>query len=90
MVTLEHGSLSLNSLANSLCNLGTRKKTYNFNEFSKNDLIVETLINEDCHLNSLQEFILTRAFQFRVFIVVFIVKGFQVTKKTGVLSLCII
>jgi hypothetical protein len=30
--TLEHGSLSLNSLAYSRGNLGTRKKTYNFNE----------------------------------------------------------
>jgi len=29
MATLEHGSLSLNSLANSLGNLDTRKKTYN-------------------------------------------------------------
>jgi hypothetical protein len=29
LTTLEHGSLSLNSLANSLGNLGTRKKTYN-------------------------------------------------------------
>jgi hypothetical protein len=28
LATLEHGSLSLNSLANSLGNLGTHKKTY--------------------------------------------------------------
>jgi hypothetical protein len=30
LATLEHGSLSLNSLANSLGNLGTHKKTYNW------------------------------------------------------------
>jgi hypothetical protein len=38
---MEHGSLSLNSLAYSLGNLGTRKKTYNFNVFLKNGLIVK-------------------------------------------------
>ena len=62
---LEHGSLSLNSLANSLGNLGTRKKTFNFNVLSRNELIVilkfqrikvgkkqssETLINEEALL----------------------------------------
>ena len=46
LVTLEHGSLSLNSLANSLGNLGTRKKTYNFNVLSKNDLIVKLKFQE--------------------------------------------
>jgi len=64
LVTLEHGSLSLNSLANSLGNLGTRKKTYNFNvfkEWSNREVeiprikvgkkqTVETLINKEALL----------------------------------------
>jgi len=60
LATLEHGSLSLNILANSLGNLGTRKKTYCWTT-SRNGLIeveiprinvgkkqtVDTLINEE-------------------------------------------
>jgi len=62
--TLEHSSLNLNSLANSLDNLGIRKKTYNFNVSSRNGLIeveilkikvekqqtIDTLINEEALL----------------------------------------